>query len=92
MAVVAAVPVAIGAAWGVVQIVETIANWHLNREILELQRDKLKQELHQTFGNYPEFIERGANVREELRLREGTYYYDRTAERLKENPNTCHGI
>jgi len=21
-----------------------------------------------------------------------TYYYDRTAERLKENPNTCHGI
>jgi len=40
-----ATPGAIAAAWGILQIVEKISNWPLNREILKLQRDKLRKEL-----------------------------------------------
>jgi len=40
-----ATPGAVAAAWGILQIVEKIRNWPLNREILKLQRDKLRKEL-----------------------------------------------
>lgn len=40
-----ATPSAIAAVWGVLQIVEKISNWPLNREILKLQRDKLRMEV-----------------------------------------------
>jgi hypothetical protein len=36
---------AVAAVWGVLQIAEKIGNWPLNREILKLQRDKLRKEL-----------------------------------------------
>src|SRR5262249_42989924 len=39
LAAVAAAPAAVGAIWGLVQIVDKIMNWPLNRQILKLQRD-----------------------------------------------------
>jgi hypothetical protein len=43
--VAAATSATVAAFWGVVQTVEKIANWKINRDILKLQRDKLRQEL-----------------------------------------------
>jgi hypothetical protein len=40
-----ATPGAVAAAWGILQIVEKITNWPLNRDILKLQRDKLRMDV-----------------------------------------------
>ena len=81
IAVVAAVPAAVGAIWGVVQIIERIANWPLNREILKLQRDKLRKEL--TPANTDMAVLDEETFRHQLQVREGIYYYDRTGKRLE---------
>jgi hypothetical protein len=84
VAVVAAVPASVAALWGLVQIIEKITNWPLNREILRLQRDKLKNELNTQAANTSAALD-DETFRNHLRLREATYYYDRTRERLVES-------
>ena len=82
IAVVAAVPPAVGAIWGVVQIVEKIANFPLNRDILKLQRDKLRKELGPTNTDAVMPLDE-ETFRHQLQIREGIYYYDRTGKRLQ---------
>jgi hypothetical protein len=81
--VVAAVPSAVGAIWGVIQIVEKMANWPLNREILKLQRDKLRKDLAPSIGLSSEFDD---TFRQQLQVRGATHYYDRTGQRLESSP------
>ena len=47
VAAITAAPAAVGALWGLLQIIDKIANWPLNRQILKLQRDKLIGDLRQ---------------------------------------------
>jgi hypothetical protein len=78
---VVAVPAAVTAFWGIVQTIEKIRNWGMNRELLELQREKLRKELAdaQKAHTYEGF-------RYELRSRDLDYFYDRTVDRLAMNP------
>ena len=80
IAVGAAVPPAVGAIWGVVQIVEKIANFPLNRDILKLQRDKLRKELGPTNTDAVMPLDE-ETFRHQLQIREGIYYYDRYYDR-----------
>jgi hypothetical protein len=76
--IVAAVPSAVAAIWGMVQTTEKITNWKINREILQLQRDKLRRELS---DEHAEVIPE--HSRFELQSREAEYFLGRTAERLQ---------
>ncbi len=44
VAITTAVTAGVGALWALVQIVEKVSNWPLNRDLLRLQRDKLRHE------------------------------------------------
>jgi len=54
MAAVMAGPAAVGAVWGLVQVIDKVANFPLNREIAKLTRDKLKKDLATTKANESE--------------------------------------
>jgi len=85
IAIVAAVPSAVGAVLGVAQIVEKIANWRVNREILMLQRDKLKRELQSVSPAASSALEDETWFRHRLQSQEATYFYDRTGKRLEKS-------
>ena len=78
----AVVPTAVAAIWGIVQTVEKITNWPINREILKLQRDKLRKELSENRIEQP-LIPTEEGFRFQLRSREADYFFDRTTERLQ---------
>lgn len=84
VAVVAAIPAAATAIWVVVQTWEKIANFQLNRDILKLNREKLRRELARPADamaevNYEQFVER-------VRMREAEYMYDRIEHHVAQNP------
>ena len=82
LAIVAATPAAVGAIWGLVQIVDKITNWPLNRQILKLQRDKLRSELQRSEYPIQEF-EKPEQFRQHLRDHEVSHLYDHVAGRLE---------
>ncbi len=85
--IVAAAPAAAMTLWVMTQTFDKIANFRLNREILKLQRDKLKRELWAAPGNAPaELPESEVSFREQLHAREADYYFGRVEQHLQESP------
>jgi hypothetical protein len=89
--VLAAAPVAVGALWGVVQILEKVINLPLNRkklkeEVAKLERDRLKEEMPSPVDD-PEnslFLYQNPKLLERrLQSRGATPYYEAVGERLK---------
>jgi hypothetical protein len=64
------------------QVIEKIRNWNLNREILLLQRDKLRQDVLQS-GAKPAPISEEYVFQVNTRTEEAEYFLDRTARRLE---------
>ncbi|MBS1842613.1 MAG: hypothetical protein JSS69_03040 [Acidobacteria bacterium] len=84
VAVLTAVPVAIGAVWGVVQIVEKIANAPLNRRKLKAEVEKLERENRETARSSQALIpDNDEQVRSVLRVREAEQLFDSVAGRLE---------
>jgi hypothetical protein len=84
VAVLTAVPVAIGAVWGVVQIVEKIANAPLNRRKLKAEVEKLERENRETAESSHALIpDNDEEVRSVLRVREAEQLFDSVAGRLE---------
>ena len=70
------------------QIFEKIANFSLNREILKLNRDKLRRELAQPLGQGQADIRELTedSFRQQVHIREAEYIYDRIENHLRDNP------
>jgi hypothetical protein len=81
VAAVAALPATIGAIWGLVQIVEKVANFSLNRENLKLQVEKLRKEV----ATQNEKIKPLPEVHEILAQRDGDFLFQQTIKRLSGN-------
>jgi hypothetical protein len=81
----AAAPLAVAAIWGIVQTIEKISNWPINREILKLQRDKLRAEVAKLHAADPETLLDENTFRRQLERREAAYFFDRTTERLRQS-------
>jgi hypothetical protein len=82
--VLAAVPVAIGAVWGVVQIVDKIGNASLNRRKLRAEVEKLERENRDAVESGHRLIPTTEEqVRSVLRIREAEQYFDNVAGRLE---------
>jgi hypothetical protein len=87
LAVVAALPAAATTIWALAQTFEKVANFPLNREILKLNRDKLRQELqgpHPPVANVLGMTD--ANFIERVHIREAEYTYERIERHLEGNP------
>jgi hypothetical protein len=86
--VVAALPVTAATIWIGVQIFEKIANFRLNRDILRLNRDKLRKELAQPLAQGQTDVRQMTedSFREQVRIREAEYIYTRIENHLQENP------
>jgi hypothetical protein len=86
--VVAALPATAATIWIGVQIFEKIANFSLNREILKLNRDKLRRELAQPLGQGQADIRELTedSFRQQVHIREAEYIYDRIENHLRDNP------
>jgi hypothetical protein len=85
--IVVATPAAAAALWALTQALEKIANFPINREILRLQRDKLRRELASSEGNVlPATPESDVAFREQLRIREADYYFGRVEDHLQDSP------
>lgn len=76
-------PGAIGAVWGLLQIVEKIANWPLNRQMLQLQRDKLIADLQKMQLASPH--ELFPDVETQIEAVGGTFLLDEAVARLSNN-------
>jgi hypothetical protein len=86
IAVAVAVPAAAAALWAVVQTIEKIANFGVNRDILKLQRENLRKQLDTTPANSrPELPESDEPFREQLRIREADYYFGRVERHLQDS-------
>lgn len=85
--VVAALAAAAPTLWVFVQIIEKIVNFRLNREILKLNRDKLRRELLEP-RDHPVDVSKATDdvFREQIRIREAEYTYERIERHLAENP------
>jgi hypothetical protein len=86
IAVVAAFPSTATAIWVLVQAVEKIANFHLRRDILKLNREKLRRELEAAHPDTRVLEHGDVILREQLRIREAEYLYDKIEEHLQKNP------
>jgi len=89
--VLAAVPVAVGAIWGVVQILEKVVNFRLNRKKLQEEVKKLQRENDQGSGQLPPvdepenavfLLENPAFLAARLQDRQAKSHYDMVADRL----------
>jgi len=78
---------AIGAFWGVVQVVEKVVNAPLNRRKLKAEVEKLERENQvapgASSGGDDNVLESPEGIRTILRRREAEYYYDKVAGRLE---------
>lgn len=85
--IVAATPVAAATLWVLVQTAEKIANFSLNRDILKLQREKLRKELESAHGDVPRQVrESDAAFSDQVHTREAEHHFDRLEKRLAETP------
>lgn len=87
VAIVAAGPVVAATLWALTQTMEKIVKFSLNRDILKLQRDKLKRELETSAPSSvaPSLPESDAGFREQPHVREADRYFDRVGRRLEES-------
>lgn len=86
-AILIAAPAAIGALWVLTQTLEKIVNFPINRDILKLQRDKLRRELQSPDADVSSAPpESETRLREQLRIREAEYYFGRVEEHLRASP------
>lgn len=86
IAVLAAAPSAVGALWGLVQIVEKVANAPLNRRKLRAEVEKLERENREAKERGKpsgETIWDPEQMRQILRIREAESFYDNVAGRLE---------
>lgn len=81
--IVAAVPSAVAAVWGMLQIVEKVVDWPVDREKKRLELEKLRGDLKS--ANLSPFQDE-QSYRDHLRERNATSFIDRTAERLRISP------
>jgi hypothetical protein len=87
VAIVVAAPSAAATIWVVVQALEKIANFALNRDILRLTREKLRIELAKARISEREVPEMPyVRFVEQVRIREATYTYEKIETHLRENP------
>jgi hypothetical protein len=86
IALVTAIPASAAALWALTQTAEKIRNWSLNREILELTRDKLLRDL-QPLANLdlPVYEQDPAQFREMVRRREADENFSLVENRLQQN-------
>jgi hypothetical protein len=84
VAVLAAVSVAVGSLWGIVQIVEKITNAPLTRRKLKAEVEKLERENRgEAQSPLDVDFESLEQLRTVLRVREAEHYYDNAAGRLQ---------
>jgi hypothetical protein len=84
---VAAAPAAAMTLWVLAQTFEKVVNFPLNREILKLQRDKLRKELQSTSDNKSvEMPESDDQFLEQLHIREVDRHFARIEQRLHGSP------
>jgi len=82
-----AAPAAATTLWALAQALEKVVNFPLNREILKLQRDKLRKELQSTPDNEPqEMPESDKRFREQLHIRGVDSYFGRVEQPLHDSP------
>jgi hypothetical protein len=88
-----AAPAAIGTLWVLTQTLEKIVNFPINRDILKLQRDKLRKELQSSDADGASAApESEARFRERLRIREAEYYFGRVEQHLSASPISVREI
>jgi hypothetical protein len=85
LAIVLAMPSSAGALWAFTQVFEKIANFRINRDILKLQREKLKKELQAPPVQPPAALDTYDGFREQLHTREADYYFGRVEKHLRES-------
>ncbi len=87
IALVTAIPAAAAALWALIQTAEKIRNWPLNREILELTRDKLLRDLQAPANmDLPAYDRNPTQFRQMVRLREAEENFSLVENRLKQSP------
>ena len=88
IAVVAAVPAAVGAIWGLVQIAEKVINFSLNRRKLLAEIEKLERENKEARNSQPLIEEPEATERIKLFIdrQQARWIYDQAVERLTSGP------
>jgi hypothetical protein len=94
--VLAATPLAAGAVWGLVQTIDKVANFRLNRKKLKEEIKKLERENVEAEGNLPGvgdatgssvfLFENPAFLRDRLRERALWHYYEGIGEKLRYSP------
>jgi hypothetical protein len=80
--VVTAVGGAVGAVWGIVQVVEKISNARLNRRKLQAEVEKLERDNREASASIYEIPEDN-QVRRALRIKEAEHFYDNVSGRLE---------
>jgi len=83
--IVAAVPSAVAAVWGILQTVEKIVDWPIDREMKRLELQKLRADL-EAANQSPE-LQSEESFRAHLQDRNAAQFVDRTAERLRISPS-----
>jgi hypothetical protein len=83
IAVIGAVAAGAGALWAVTQAFEKIANFRVNRDIMIMNREKLRRELEESAISAPQVL--NFPFRERLREREAAYFYEKVERHLEQN-------
>jgi len=84
--VLAAVPIAIGALWGIVQIVEKITNWPLNRRKLRAEVEKLERENRSVGQSNIRLVVTEKQFENLLARRNGKEVFELVRKRLAKSP------
>lgn len=83
--VVAAAPATAAALWVFVQTLEKVVNFPINRDILKLQREKLRRELESPDADVPsQMPDSDTAFGEAIRVREAEEHFDRVVRHLQE--------
>jgi predicted nucleic acid-binding protein len=84
--IILAVPSAIGAIWGIVQICEKVSNWPLNRRKLRAEVEKLERENADMASAHDSVIRGADQFNRQLHRRSGEHAYDIVLKRLSKSP------
>jgi hypothetical protein len=80
----AATPAVIGAVWGIIQIVEKVSNWSLNRRKLEAEVKKLEAEAQEKQDRLPRW--NAETFESHLKRRDAIQWYYQVQRRLWRSP------
>jgi|NGEPerStandDraft_6_1074524.scaffolds.fasta_scaffold67926_2 hypothetical protein len=87
IALVTAIPAAAATLWALTQTAEKIRNWSLNREILELTRDRLLRDLQRSANiDLPAYEQNSTQFTQMVRLREAEENFSLVENRLQRSP------